>query len=88
MSFHSYNKTHAKISKCETIISITISCFIIIQIFGSKTKEYYNIFKGGVIKEMTDRLISKFFVYESVVPHKVDSHYFKNMIIGAQQVSM
>ena len=28
-------------------------------------------------------IISKFFVYERVTPHKTDSHNFKNMIVGA-----
>ncbi|RVX18452.1 hypothetical protein CK203_006547 [Vitis vinifera] len=34
------------------------------------------------------RLISKFFIYESVAPAKAKSHHFKNMIIGAQQAGM
>ncbi|RVW31338.1 hypothetical protein CK203_106080 [Vitis vinifera] len=34
------------------------------------------------------RLISKFFIYESVAPAKEKSHHFKNMIIGAQQAGM
>ncbi|RVW63597.1 hypothetical protein CK203_057404 [Vitis vinifera] len=34
------------------------------------------------------RLISKFFIYESVAPVKAKSHHFKNMIIGAQQAGM
>ncbi|XP_034679858.1 uncharacterized protein LOC117909916 [Vitis riparia] len=34
------------------------------------------------------RLISKFFIYESVPPNKADSHHFKNMIVGAQQAGM
>ena len=33
------------------------------------------------------RLISKFFIYESVPPQKADLH-FKNMIFGAQQAGM
>ena len=46
-----------------------------------------NLFKGGAIKEIMGRLISKFFIYESVPPSKADSHHFKNMIVGAQQAS-
>ena len=34
------------------------------------------------------RLISKFFIYESVTPQKADSHHFKNMIFGAQQAGL
>ena len=34
------------------------------------------------------RLINKFFIYESVPPQKADSHHFKNMIFGAQQVDL
>ncbi|KAJ9680166.1 hypothetical protein PVL29_019454 [Vitis rotundifolia] len=34
------------------------------------------------------RLISKFFIYDSVAPNKANSHHFKNMIIGAQQAGM
>ena len=30
-------------------------------------------------------LISKFFIYESVVLNKVNFHHFKNIIVGAQQ---
>ena len=44
-----------------------------------------NLFKGGVIKETMGRLISKFFIYESVLPSKADFHHFKNMIVGTQQ---
>ena len=44
-----------------------------------------NLFKCGVIKETMGRLISKLFIYESVLPSKADSHHFKNMIVGAQQ---
>ena len=51
-------------------------------------KSIKNLFKGGAIKEMICRLISKFFIYESVAPHKADSHHFKNMIVGAQQAGM
>ena len=32
-------------------------------------------------------LINKFFIYESVVLHKVGSHHFKNVIACAQQAS-
>ena len=46
------------------------------------------MFKGGSIKEKMGRLISKFFIYESVSPQKVDSYHFKNMTFGAQQVGL
>ncbi|KAL6326314.1 hypothetical protein AAG906_005508 [Vitis piasezkii] len=44
--------------------------------------------QGGSIKETMGRLISKFFIYDSVAPNKANSHHFKNMIIGAQQAGM
>ena len=44
-----------------------------------------NLFIGGAIKETMGRLISKFFIYESVAPNKADFHHFKNMIVGVQQ---
>ena len=47
-----------------------------------------DLFKGGSIKETMGCLISKFFIYESVAPHKTNSHHFKNMITGAQQVGI
>ncbi|RVW52179.1 hypothetical protein CK203_077811 [Vitis vinifera] len=56
--------------------------------FTAKQKNIKDIFKGGAIKETMGRLISKFFIYESVAPVKVKSHHFKNMIIGAQQAGM
>ena len=34
------------------------------------------------------RLISKFFIYESVPPQKADPHHFKNMIFGAHQAGL
>ena len=52
---------------------------------AAKQKNIKDIFKGGAIKETMGRLISKFFIYESVAPAKAKSHHFKNMIIGAQQ---
>ena len=55
---------------------------------AARQKSIKNIFKGCAIKETMRRLISKFFIYESVAPHKVDSHHFKNMIVGAQQAGM
>ncbi|RVW64721.1 hypothetical protein CK203_066474 [Vitis vinifera] len=55
---------------------------------AAKQKNIKDIFKGGAIKETMGRLISKFFIYESVAPAKAKSHYFKNMIIGAQQAGM
>ena len=51
----------------------------------ARQKNVKNLFKGGAIKETMGRLISKFFIYESVAPNKVDSHHFKNLIVGAQQ---
>ena len=54
---------------------------------AARQKNIKNLFKGA-IKETVGRLISKFFIYESVAPHKADSHHFKNMIVGAQQASM
>ncbi|RVW49071.1 hypothetical protein CK203_111714 [Vitis vinifera] len=54
----------------------------------AKQKNIKDIFKGGAIKETMGRLISKFFIYESVAPAKAKSHHFKNMIIGAQQAGM
>ena len=38
------------------------------------------------IKETMGRLINKFFIYGSVVPNKANSHHFRNMVVGAQQV--
>ncbi|RVW48186.1 hypothetical protein CK203_084738 [Vitis vinifera] len=52
---------------------------------AARQKTVKNLFKGGAIKETMGRLISKFFIYESVPPSKADSHHFKNMIVGAQQ---
>ena len=54
----------------------------------ARQKSIKKIFKGGAIKEMMGQLINKFFIYESVAPHKADCHYFKNMIVGAQQTGM
>ena len=55
---------------------------------AARQKSVKNLFKGGAIKETMGQLISKFFIYDSVVPHKADSHYFKKMIVGAQQAGM
>ncbi|RVX01126.1 hypothetical protein CK203_022736 [Vitis vinifera] len=55
---------------------------------ATRQKNIKDIFKGGAIKETMRRLISKFFIYESVAPAKAKSHHFKNMIIGAQQAGM
>ena len=52
----------------------------------AKQKNIKDISNGGSIKETTGRLISKFFIYDSIAPNKANSHHFKNMIIGAQQV--
>ena len=51
----------------------------------ARQKNIKDIFKGGANKETMGRLISKFFIYESVAPPKAKSHHFKNMIIGTQQ---
>ncbi|RVW21196.1 hypothetical protein CK203_114806 [Vitis vinifera] len=53
-----------------------------------RQKNMKNLFKGGAIKETMGRLINKFFIYESVPPSKANSHHFKNMIVGVQQVGM
>ena len=52
---------------------------------ATRQKNMKNLFKCGAIKETMGRLISKFFIYESVPPSKANSHHFKNMIVGAQQ---
>ena len=46
---------------------------------------FYASIMGGLIKETMGRLISKFFIYESIAPQKAKSHHFKNIIISAQQ---
>ena len=51
---------------------------------AARQKNVKNLFKGGAIKETMGRLISKFFIYEIIVPNEADSHHFKNMIVGAQ----
>ena len=53
-----------------------------------RQKSLKNMFKGGSIKETMGRLISKFFIYESVPPQKTNLHHFKNMIFGAQQAGL
>ena len=53
--------------------------------FAARQKNILNILKGGSIKETMECLIGKFFIYDSVAPNKENSHYFKNMIISAQQ---
>ena len=55
---------------------------------AAKQKSLKNMFKDGSIKETMRRLISKFFIYESVPPQKADSHHFKNMIFEAQQAGL
>ncbi|RVX16879.1 hypothetical protein CK203_003292 [Vitis vinifera] len=64
------------------------SLLLLYKSSAAKQKNIKDIFKGGAIKETMGRLISKFFIYESVAPVKVKSHHFKNMIIGAQQAGM
>ena len=54
----------------------------------ARQKSLKNMFKGGPIKETMRRLISKFFIYERVLPQKADSHHFENMIFGAQQAGL
>ena len=51
----------------------------------ARQKNIKDIFKASSIKEKMVFLISKFFIYESITPHKSNSHHFKNMIIGTQQ---
>ena len=55
---------------------------------AARQKSLKNMFKGGSIKKTIGRLISKFFIYESVPPQKADLLHFKNMIIGAQQAGL
>ena len=55
---------------------------------AARQKSLKNMFKSGSIKETMGRLIGKFFIYESVLPQKADSHHFKNMIFGAQQAGL
>ena len=52
---------------------------------GAKQKNIKDMFKGGSIREKLGMLVSKFFIYDIVPPHKASSHHFKNMIIGAQE---
>ena len=52
---------------------------------ATRQKNMKNLFKCGAIKETMGSLISKFFIYEIIVPNEADSHHFKNMIVGAQQ---
>ncbi|RVW77487.1 hypothetical protein CK203_053442 [Vitis vinifera] len=86
--FYWYTVDDAKITEYATFASFTPYCPFALQVFCSKTKNIKDIFKGGAIKETMGRLISKFFIYESVAPAKAKSHHFKNMIIGAQQAGM
>ena len=51
----------------------------------AKQKNIKDMFKRGSIREKMGRLVSKFFIYDNVPPHKADSHHFKNMIVGAQE---
>ena len=41
-----------------------------------------------VVNEIDNKkkLISNFFLYESVASHKANSHHFKNMVVGAQKL--
>ena len=55
---------------------------------AARQKSLKNMFKDGSIKETMRRLISKFFIYESVPPQKTDLHHFKNTIFSAQQVGL
>ncbi|RVW62088.1 hypothetical protein CK203_058940 [Vitis vinifera] len=86
--FYWYTVDNAKITEYATFASFTSYCPFALQVFCSKTKNIKDIFKGGAIKETMGRLISKFFIYESVAPAKAKSHHFKNMIIGAQQAGI
>ena len=64
--------------------SIPIYYTLIVQIFSSKTKKSKkDLLKSGFIKETIGHLIKKFFIYESNMSHKTNSHQFKNMIVGA-----
>ena len=55
---------------------------------AARKKSLKNMFKGGSIKEIMGRLLSKFFIYESIPPQKADSHHFKDKIFGAQHASL
>ncbi|KAK2649187.1 hypothetical protein Ddye_016676 [Dipteronia dyeriana] len=52
---------------------------------GAKQKNIKDMFKGVSIRDKMGSLILKFFIYDNVPPHKVGSHHFNNMIIGAQE---
>ncbi|RVW44630.1 hypothetical protein CK203_086899 [Vitis vinifera] len=71
----------AKIIEYATFASFTPYCPSLYKSSAARQKNIKDIFKGGAIKETMGRLISKFFIYESVAPAKAKSHHFKNMII-------
>ncbi|RVW88488.1 hypothetical protein CK203_043879 [Vitis vinifera] len=86
--FYWYTVDDAKITEYATFASFTPYCPSLYKSSAAKQKNIKDIFKGGAIKETMGRLISKFFIYESVAPAKAKSHHFKNMVIGAQQAGM
>ncbi|KAK3221721.1 hypothetical protein Dsin_008746 [Dipteronia sinensis] len=55
---------------------------------GAKQKNIKDMFEEGSIREKMGRLVSKFFIYDNMPPHKADSHHFKNKIIGAQELGV
>ena len=85
------NENTSLLLKYKSNNNYTIALGHITNIYKSsavRQKSIKNLFKGGAIKETMGRLISKFFIYESVEPHKAYSYHLKNMIVGAQQAGM
>ncbi|KAL5804750.1 hypothetical protein ACOSQ3_031550 [Xanthoceras sorbifolium] len=71
---------------CERRI---LSLHLHFQLYKSSTakeKNITNLFKEGSIREKMGRLVSKFFIYDNMLPHKPGSHHFKNMIIGVLNI--
>ncbi|RVW39911.1 hypothetical protein CK203_081048 [Vitis vinifera] len=90
-SSHPTNPTTRQMRKSQSVRYSDASlpdAPIVYKSSAARQKTVKNLFKGGAIKETMGRLISKFFIYESVPPSKADSHHFKNMIVGAQQAGM
>ncbi|RVW74137.1 hypothetical protein CK203_052249 [Vitis vinifera] len=69
--------TMRKSQSMRHFASFTPYCPSLYKSSAAKTKNIKDIFKGGAIKETMGRLISKFFIYESVAPVKAKSHHFK-----------
>ncbi|RVW12075.1 hypothetical protein CK203_087338 [Vitis vinifera] len=84
-SSHPTNPTTRQMRKSQSVRYSDLSLPDAPSLYKSsaaRQKTVKNLFKGGAIKETMGRLISKFFIYESVPPSKADSHHFKNMIVG------